>query len=261
MHAAVPGRPCQWLGERVDNAAMLAQLSIDGAALLAAAVDLDAAVPTCCGWTVRDAVAHTATVYAHKSTIIEGSLDAPPSDWPPEFSYDDVRDFFDEQRHRLLEALRTRAPETSVWTWYEPEQTVGFWVRRMMQETVIHRADVESAQARRPDIPDEVAVDGIDELIERMLCENDPDYYGGYSPGRGQRVVVTSAGHTWTITLGESVASFVRAAASEPDATVSGDASEVLLALWNRLPYEAVDATGDETALEALRALVAVATQ
>jgi uncharacterized protein (TIGR03083 family) len=244
----------------MDNAAMLAQLSSDGRALRAAATDLDKPVPTCPGWTVRDAVAHTATVYAHKSTIIEGSLDGPPADWPPEFSYADVREFYDEQLHRVIEALRTRAPETSVWTWYEPDQTVGFWVRRMMQETVIHRADVESAMAARPDIPDEVAVDGIDELVERMLCDDDPGYYEGYSPGQGQRVAVTAAGHAWTITLGESVASFVREA-SDADAKVSGDAGAVLLALWTRLPYEAVDATGDESALAALRALVAVATQ
>jgi hypothetical protein len=67
------------------------------------------------------------------------------SDWPPAFHYDDVREFYDEQLHRVIEALRTRDPKTAVWTWYEPEQTVGFWVRRMMQETVVHRADVESA--------------------------------------------------------------------------------------------------------------------
>ena len=240
---------------------MLAQLAADGAALRVAAVDLAAAVPTCPGWTVHDAVAHTATVYAHKSTIIEQSLDAPPADWPPPFAYDDVRDFFDEQLHRVIEALRTRDPAMHVWTWYPPEQNINFWVRRMMQETVIHRADVESARGQRPDIPDEVAVDGIDELVERMLCNDDPDYFEGYSPGAGQRIAITTAGHAWTITLGEHVASFTRDAAGEADATVGGDAGTVLLALWNRLPYSAASTRGDESALAALRALVAVATQ
>ena len=240
---------------------MLAQLNSDGAALRAAATDLDKPVPTCPGWTVADAVAHTATVYAHKSTIIEESLDAPPADWPPAFGYDDVRVFFDEQLHRVIEALRSRDPETTVWTWYPPEQNMKFWVRRMMQETVIHRADVESARGQVPDIPAEVAVDGIDELVERMLCDDDPDYYEGYSPGHGQRIAVTAAGSAWTITLGESVASFTRDASSDPDATVGGDPGAVLLALWNRLPYSAVSTSGDESALAALRALVAVATQ
>jgi hypothetical protein len=26
-------------------------------------------------------------------------------------------------------------------SWYTPDQTVGFWIRRMAQETVIHRID------------------------------------------------------------------------------------------------------------------------
>src|SRR5437763_16042499 len=115
----------------MDDASMLAQLAHDGAALRAAATDLDKPVPTCPGWTVRDAVEHTAVVYAHKSTIIEGALDAPPGGRPPAFDVDDVLDFYDEQLHRVIEALRTRDPATHVWTWYEPDQSVGFWLRRM----------------------------------------------------------------------------------------------------------------------------------
>ena len=53
---------------------MLAQLTSDGAALRGAAADVDRPVPTCPGWTVRDAVEHTAVVYAHKATIIEQDL-------------------------------------------------------------------------------------------------------------------------------------------------------------------------------------------
>src|SRR3954451_18930055 len=96
----------------MEPAEMLAQLARDGAALRAAAADLDKPVPTCPGWTVRDAVEHTAVVYAHKSTIIEGDLDESPDWWPPTFEYDDALEFYDEQLHRLIEALRTRDPET-----------------------------------------------------------------------------------------------------------------------------------------------------
>jgi hypothetical protein len=131
----------------------------------------------------------------------------------------------------------------------------------MMLETVIHRADVESANGHRPAISDEIAVDGIDELVERMLCDDDPAYYEGYSPGQGQRIAVTAADATWVITLGEEVASFSRRAAKDVDATLTGEAGDVLLAMWNRLPYSAITATGDESALVALRALVAEATQ
>jgi uncharacterized protein (TIGR03083 family) len=245
----------------MEPAEMLAQLAADGAALRAAAVDLDADVPTCPGWTVADAVEHTGMVYAHKATIVEQNLDAPPQPWPPAVQYDDVREWFDEQLHRVIEALRTRDPATRVWTWFPPEQNVGFWVRRMMQETVIHRADVESARGALPPVPDEVGVDGINELVELMLCNDDEDFYEGVVPGQGQRVAVKAGDAAWTITLGPKVASFAREFADDADASLVGDPGLMLLALWNRAPYSAVTATGDETAFAALRALAAEATQ
>jgi hypothetical protein len=103
----------------MDPEEMLGRLAADGAALRSAAVyHLDEAVPTCPGWTVRDAVEHTAMVYAHKATIVEGRLDGPPSPWPPtDHSIHDLLEFFDEQLHRVIEALRANDPKTPVWTW------------------------------------------------------------------------------------------------------------------------------------------------
>jgi uncharacterized protein (TIGR03083 family) len=247
----------------MDVEEMLGRLAADGAALRSAAVyHLDKEVPTCPGWTVRDAVEHTALVYAHKATIIEGRLSSPPQPWPPDdLVIDDLLEHFDQQLQRVLEALRSDKPQTSVWTWYEDEQTIGFWIRRMMQETVIHRADVEAAIGQRPPITDDVAIDGIDEVVERMLCNDDPEYYEGYQPGHGQRILVSAADAAWTITVGEQVASFSRAAVADADATLTGEAGDVLLAMWNRLPYSELTTTGDEAALAALRELVAVATQ
>jgi hypothetical protein len=34
-----------------------------------------------------------------------------------------------------------RKPEDPAGSWYTPDQTVGFWIRRMAHETVIHRID------------------------------------------------------------------------------------------------------------------------
>src|SRR3954462_2659008 len=186
--------------DALGPADMLAQLATDGAALRDAATDLDAAVPTCPGWTVRDAVAHTGQVYAHKATIVEGNLDAPPQPWPPRWDYPDVREWYDEQLHRVIEALRTRDPETRVWTWYEPEQTVGFWVRRMMQETVVHRADVESAGGTPAPVDDAGAIGGIDELLVRMLSY-DHEAYAEAAARHDEQVVVRAGAATWTVLL------------------------------------------------------------
>ena len=45
----------------------------------------------------------------------------------------------------LMEEFTRRNPEDFSRTWYDPDQTVGFWIRRMAQETVIHRIDAELA--------------------------------------------------------------------------------------------------------------------
>ena len=240
-------------------AGMLARLASDGRALRDAATDLDAAVPTCPGWTVRDAVDHTAVVYLHKATILENDSREPLRDWDPDIVYDDVRDYFDEQLHRIIEALRTRDPATAVWTWYEPEQNVGFWVRRMMQETVIHRADVESAQGAPSRVDDAVAVDGVDELLVRMLAYDHEAY--AEAPGHGEQIAVRAGDVGWTVTLGTERATITDGVPAAPTATVEGAPSDVLLALWNRLPYDAVRTSGDPAALATLRAAVVATTQ
>ena len=249
------------MADGMQPAAMLAQLATDGAALRAAAAGrLDAAVPPCPGWTVRDVVEHTATVYAHKSTIVENNLTESPDPWPPEWDFTDPLEFYDEQLARVLGTLGSRDPAASAGTWYEPEQTVGFWVRRMMQETVIHRADVESAAGPPTRIDPDVAVDGIDELVERMLCY-DTEAYAEAGVGAGQRVVIEAGGNAWAVTLGPEAATFSRTVPDDTDALIGGEPSEVLLALWNRLPYDAVRTTGDAGALAALRAAVVATTQ
>jgi uncharacterized protein (TIGR03083 family) len=245
----------------MEPAAMLAQIAADGAALREAAVDLDAPVPTCPGWQVRDAVDHTAVVYAHKADIVETGRTDPPTDWPPPGvdEDEDTVDLLDTQLHRLLEALRSRRPDTHVWTWFPAEQSVGFWVRRMMHETVIHRADVESAHGPLAVVDDEVALDGIDELVERFLCFWDEEYVDG--AGSGQRIAIETGGMGWTVTLGNERASFTRTASKDADARVTGPPSDVLLALWNRLPYAVLTTSGDSAALEALRRALVATTQ
>jgi len=243
----------------MQPAEMLAQLAADGRALRDAATDLDAAVPPCPGWTVRDAVEHTAMVYAHKSHVLE--TDAfEEGEWPPPgLTYDDVIDFYDEQLHRLIENLRTRDPKARAGTWYEPDQTVGFWVRRMMQETVIHRADVESASGPPSRVDDAVAIDGIDEVIERFLCFDTWGY--PKDVGSGQRITVVAGDGVWTVTLAPEKATSERGDDAAADARISGSPSDVLLALWNRLPYDAVRTEGDASALAAMRTALAATTQ
>ncbi len=75
-------------------------------------------------------------------------------------------ELLDRSYAALTEQFAARRPEEHAFTWYGPDQSVGFWIRRMAQETVIHRVDAElAAGSQIAAIPADLAADGIDELL------------------------------------------------------------------------------------------------
>ena len=155
----------------VDREGYLETLEADSRLLAeAAARDLTAAVPCCPGWTVRDAVEHVAEVYEHKLAAIERGGER-PEPWPPAWPADrDPLDWFADARERLLDTLTRTDPAAPSWTWWPPDQTAGFWLRRMAQETAVHRVDVEAATGAAAPVDAALALDGIDEVLELMLA-------------------------------------------------------------------------------------------
>ncbi len=239
-------------GTRLDPAAYAAHLDADVAALLAAATDLSADVPGCPGWTVRDLLSHVLGVFRHKSAAMDAG--ASPSlesgDWGDLAEGEDPRP--------LLEAayadLRTRLdvdPATPTWTWWPAEQTVGFWQRRMAQETAVHRWDAESA-VHGPDgagaVPDDLALDGIDELVGWLAWPWDDV---PQPAAAGQRVLVSTADAGWIVTLHPTRVEVAAAGESpDADALLAGDPSGLLLHLWGRPGEHGIAAVGDADALE-----------
>ncbi|AIJ11522.1 maleylpyruvate isomerase family mycothiol-dependent enzyme [Streptomyces lividans] len=232
--------------------------------------DPDAPVPTCPGWTVADLTRHVGEVYLHKAAAMGDG--AEPEFWPPE-------EFADEAPTKLLDrgyaALRAefaaRAPEDPAGTWYGPDQSVGFWIRRMAQETVVHRIDAELATGRPVDaVPDDLAVDGVDELLK---------VFAGYSVAEWgdyfTEILDGSPGRTFLVRAGDHAAWRVRTGPGEftvtdgagdgtADATLSGPPESVLRSLWNRAGADGdrgVTVEGDLGALAELRRCIVVATQ
>ena len=158
---------------------------------------------------------------------------------------------------------------------YEPDQSVGFWMRRMAQETVIHRIDAELAVgAPVAAIPDDLAVDGIDELL-KVFVAYDVEKWGddytevlGGSPGRSY--AINTDGVSWLVGTspgrfsvgggpGMTVPDTARA-----DVTIAGAPTALLRWVWNREPADeasAVTIEGDPDALAEFRRCVVTATQ
>ena len=158
----------------------------------AAAGDLDAAIPTCPGWDVRACVTHTASVYRHKVACIRlQRRQATPTVSSRTRLRGRARGLVHASLDALLAELRERGPEAPAYTWWPADQTVGFWFRRMAQETAVHRLDVEDGRGTPTPIDPELAVDGIDEVLELFLADDwaslDPKEWDGVDPRRAGR--------------------------------------------------------------------------
>lgn len=220
---------------------------------------LAATVPSCPEWTVADLVEHTGYVYLHKVRVMaDGAF---PSEWPPT-SYADVPplellrtakdELFEEfARHDVTEQTATFGADT----------TIGFWARRMALEIAVHRYDAEQATDDVTEIPADLALDGIDEILTVMLASGygDADFAREH-PVDGT-VAIESGGLRWLATLDSSTAvavtlspSSTSPSAGRPAATVSGEPAAVFLWLWGRLPDDAVDRSGDPETLVGFRA-------
>jgi uncharacterized protein (TIGR03083 family) len=156
----------------MDDSRYLDCLSADHGDLrdAAAAVELTAPVPSCPGWTMSDLIFHLAEVYLHKVTLMRTG-EVPPQWPPPGLAAEAPLALLGRTYGELRAEFSAREPASPALTWYEPDQTVAFWIRRMAQETVVHRIDAELAAGLPVTrVPASLAVDGVDEVLKLMLA-------------------------------------------------------------------------------------------
>ena len=213
---------------------------------------LDAPVPPCPGWTVRDVVVHVGDVYRQK--VANMRTLAPAEESAEERPGTDVLAWFRESLALLLAELERRGPGAASYTWWPPDQTVGFWYRRMALESAVHRVDVESASDALGPVDDALALDGIDEILTRFLGREE-------STGTDAGIIAVRTGdHAWRVAL-DADGVDVRTGPGSADATVTGEPSELFLGLWGRRPDQAVQITGEYAPVAALREALRAATQ
>jgi uncharacterized protein (TIGR03083 family) len=241
----------------------LSHLAGDAARLRdAAARDLSAPVPSCPGWTATDLVRHVAEVYLHKTECMRRN--ARPEDWPPDLSGEEPLALFDRALAALTGEFAARSPQSPAWTWFPPEQNVGFWIRRMAQETVIHRVDAELALGLPVSpIPDDLALDGVDEVLERFLAYGSTVWqedFGDLLDDLDGRAVRVGAGdRSWVVVLAKGAVSVSER--GDAAASVSGAPQPMLLWLWRRAGDEALAVDGDAALVAKLSQLLGAATQ
>ncbi|MFC4114951.1 maleylpyruvate isomerase family mycothiol-dependent enzyme [Nonomuraea zeae] len=226
--------------------------------------DLGAAVPSCPGWTAADLLLHVGEVYLHKVEMMRKGVW--PDPWPPAPDPAGPAAYLDRGAAELRGEFAARAPQDKSLTWYDPDQTVGFWIRRMAQETVVHRVDAELAAGETiAPIPDDLAVDGIDELLVVHFAYSVskwPEEFGELlTSSDGRAVSIETGAERRLVRTRASGVEITRGEPGSAAASISGTPQEVFLWLWGRADGAALSFAGDLELVERLRALLKVATQ
>lgn len=225
-------------------------------AAIAAAPSLDVRVPTCPDWTLADLAWHIGEkrrVWA--ATVAAGPSDvrATPEIEPMPQEREALLAWLAESTRQLLDALTEAGPDRECWVGWGDSQsarTTGAVARHQVQEIAVHTYDAQLAVGAPEPLPEEVAVDGVEEFM--FTCN------ATTSPWPHEPAVLeyhVTEGLFWALQLSAEGARAVRLdAPGKPDLAASGTASDVVLTMYGRNDLDALKFDGD---LDVLGRLVA----
>ena len=239
----------------MDRDTYLAQLARDGARMAAlAGGDLGAAVPTCPAWTLRDLLEHTGGVHRWMTAATRERTPGPPEESTFSRLVDDgasVSAWFQAGVDEAIAVLSTLDADEPRWTWFPPDQTAGWYFRRIAQETLVHRIDAELAAGGVTDVDPELAADGIAEMCEVFIPSATGQPIGG--DGRTLHLHATDADAEWLLTLHADRVDVARGHA-KGDAAIRATARDLQLMAWGREPLGEIETFGDEDVVATFRA-------
>ncbi|MEV6315265.1 maleylpyruvate isomerase family mycothiol-dependent enzyme [Streptomyces sp. NPDC051776] len=236
-----------------------------------------AEVPTCPAWRVRDLVRHAGTVHRWATAFVAEGLARPRRpESGPDLDGAPLLEWFREGQVRLVDTLLTAPDDLECWTFLPAESPLAFWARRQAHETTVHRVDAEAALGgpgalahlgeRISPIGSSFALDGIDEMLSGFHSRERSTVRS--AAPRTLRIRTTDTADptgTWTVRISGDPLRVERstgrgpAAADPVDCEIAGPAAHVHLALWNRIPLESLDVTGDAEVAQLWRETSAIA--
>lgn len=149
----------------------VAALSAEIADFATAVGDLSLVAPVsaCPGWDAGKLIRHTGSVHRWAAAIVASRaterLDSRSLDMGfPNGGLDAWTTWLRDGGEALVDVLDAVDPSAPVWG-FAGDGTAGFWSRRQLHETAMHRADAVLAGGSHPEFVPERAADGIDEWL------------------------------------------------------------------------------------------------
>ncbi|MEU7480031.1 maleylpyruvate isomerase family mycothiol-dependent enzyme [Lentzea sp. NPDC042327] len=231
--------------------------AVDGA-------DLSAPVPSCPGWTVNQLLRHLG--YAHRwvAEMVERRVQETDRSFSKAHS---VSGYAGETTAELgpwlLEGAQLLADRMSGVRVDEPIAVMAgmagprFWGRRMAHETVVHRFDACQALGLPFEVGERVTCDALWEWMTTLL-----PFIFTLRPeasallGSGVLRFTATGAEEWLVDLRGEAPVALRHGEVAADASLSGPAFEVVLALYQRRPVDGFEVTGDAALLEKFLAAV-----
>lgn len=226
------------------------------AANFAAAVhgaDPGTPVPTCPEWTLGHLSTHVCRGIRWAATMIERRTTTPIR--PIDISADQPAPAFRADAARLAAAARDAGPDTKIWSWAD-DQTAGFWLGRMLHETLVHRIDAQLATGlgtNAIDVTPDLAADSVADMmmVARNLSAQAQRAFAGLV-GTGQTLLfqATDTDGNWLVRRSPSGVEWTWDV-GPADVTVRGTARDLMLVLTRRAPADhRLTVDGDRTLLE-----------
>ncbi|WP_326638086.1 maleylpyruvate isomerase family mycothiol-dependent enzyme [Streptosporangium sp. NBC_01755] len=223
--------------------------------------DMSAPVPTCPGWDLAGLVTHIGGVHRWVAAMVRDlaerrySRRETDTGLPADASGSPA--WLAEGATLLSEALLSRDPRAPMWSW-GAEQRVGFWSRRMLHETLVHRMDAELALGVPVTVDEETAADGVEEFLDVLP-------YARWNPGvaelRGGGETISlqaDTGAGWVITLDPDRFHHRRSLRPGSVTVRTATSADLLQVVWGRRSADDYAVEGDEGLLGWWRELARV---
>lgn len=205
----------------------------------------DEPVPSCPGWSVADLVTHLGGVHRWAAAIVLSGQRLQP---PQVHAQLPLAEWYAGTATALLTALQAVDGDEPTPNFSRRDEVAAFWPRRQLHETTVHAVDLAQALGRPEygwDVDAEIAADGIAEVIRiflpRMAARGTPTTLAAPIELRA-----TDVDRTWIIgpkAPGGDVPVLITSD-TDVEGMAQGTATELYLALWNRLPSDRLDITG-----------------